>query len=206
MRSELLLACISGPLLAALLLKGSARRLLAAVSSGMLAAFFSGTISGFCASMAAYNTVAAALYISPLVEEGMKLLLFVLIHAICHLQSREPQEIAIGIGIGFSLIESIALLLSAGDLSAVSLLIKCFCSAIIHVACALMLILSVQMIRRMAMETVTGYLGVYAVTSTVHALYNLLVSHPGLSRILGYALPVTLILLWKLFFAKQRAN
>ena len=52
MRSELLLACISGPLLAALLLRGNARRLLAAVSGGMLAAFISGTVSGVLAGIA----------------------------------------------------------------------------------------------------------------------------------------------------------
>ena len=52
MRSELLLACISGPLLAALLLRGHARRLLAAVSGGMLAAFISGTVSGVLAGIA----------------------------------------------------------------------------------------------------------------------------------------------------------
>ena len=36
MRSDLLLACIMGPLLAVFLLKGRARRLLAAIFGGML--------------------------------------------------------------------------------------------------------------------------------------------------------------------------
>ncbi len=68
MRSELLLACISGPLLAALLLRENARRLLAAVSGGMLAAFISGTVSGVLAGIVQYDSMAAVLYISPLVE------------------------------------------------------------------------------------------------------------------------------------------
>ena len=80
MRSELLLACISGPLLAALLLRGNARRLLTAVSGGMLAAFISGTVSGVLAGIVQYDSMAAVLYISPLVEEGAKLLLFALFH------------------------------------------------------------------------------------------------------------------------------
>ena len=42
MRSDLLLACISGPLLAVFLLKGKARRLLAAVFGGMLIVFPAG--------------------------------------------------------------------------------------------------------------------------------------------------------------------
>ena len=69
-----------------------------------------------------------------------------------------------------------------------------------------MLILSIQTIRRMAMETVSGYLGVYAVTVTVHALYNLLVSQAGISLILGYALPTAVIILWKFTPRIQRTN
>ena len=42
MRSDLLLACISGPLLAVFLLKGKARRLLAAVFGGMVSVTVSG--------------------------------------------------------------------------------------------------------------------------------------------------------------------
>ena len=117
MRSELLLACISGPLLAALLLRGNARRLLAAVSGGMLAAFISGTVSGVLAGIVQYDSMAAVLYISPLVEEGAKLLLFALFFFIWQLQEGETQEIVIGIGIGFSLLESIALLFSSGNAS-----------------------------------------------------------------------------------------
>ena len=204
MRSELLLACISGPLLAALLLRGNARRLLAAVSGGMLAAFISGTVSGALAGIVQYDSMAAVLYISPLVEEGAKLLLFALFFFIWQLQEGETQEIVIGIGIGFSLLESIALLFSSGNASLLALFFRCFFSSAIHVACALMLILSIQMIHRMAMETVTGLMAVYAVTVTVHALYNLLVSCAGLSRVLGYMLPVALIGAGKVLFARQR--
>ena len=161
MRSELLLACISGPLLAALLLRGNARRLLAAVSGGMLAAFISGTVSGVLAGIVQYDSMAAVLYISPLVEEGAKLLLFALFFFIWQLQEGETQEIVIGIGIGFSLLESIALLFSSGNASLLALFFRCFFSSAIHVACALMLILSIQMIHRMAIETVTGRLRGY---------------------------------------------
>lgn len=198
MRSDLLLVCIGGPLLAVLLLKGRARRVMAAVACGMLAAFLCGAISGFFATLVQYDTLAAVLYISPLVEEGMKLALFLMFLFVCQLRDEEVPEIAVGIGVGFSLMESVALLFTAGEALLLLLFAKAFCSAMIHVACALMLTLSVNMIRRMRMETVSGYLGVYAVTVTVHALYNLLVSCDGVSRILGYGLPAALIAVWKL--------
>lgn len=170
----------------------------------MLAAFISGTVSGVLAGIVQYDSMAAVLYISPLVEEGAKLLLFALFFFIWQLQEGETQEIVIGIGIGFSLLESIALLFSSGNASLLALFFRCFFSSAIHVACALMLILSIQMIHRMAMETVTGLMAVYAVTVTVHALYNLLVSCAGLSRVLGYMLPVALIGAGKVLFARQR--
>ena len=106
MRSDLLLVCIGGPLLAVLLLKGRARRVMAAVASGMLAAFLCGAISGFFATLVQYDTLAAVLYISPLVEEGMKLALFLMFLFVCQLRDEEVPEIAVGIGVGFSLMES----------------------------------------------------------------------------------------------------
>ena len=100
MRSDLLLACISGPLLAVFLLKGKARRLLAAVFGGMLIAFFAGAISGFLAELVRYDAMAAVLYISPAVEEGLKLILFLLFLFVCQLEDAALPDVAVGIGVG----------------------------------------------------------------------------------------------------------
>lgn len=94
MRSDLLLACISGPLLAVFLLKGKARRLLAAVFGGMLIAFFAGAISGFLAELVRYDAMAAVLYISPAVEEGLKLILFLLFLFVCQLEDAALPDVA----------------------------------------------------------------------------------------------------------------
>ena len=45
----------------------------------------------------------------------------------------------------------------------------------------------------------SGILGIYAITVTVHALYNLLISAGGAGEILGYCLPAMLIAGWKLW-------
>ena len=205
MRSDLLLACIMGPLLAVFLLKGRARRLLAAIFGGMLIAFLSGSISGFLAELVRYDAMAAVLYISPAVEEGLKLILFLLFLFICQLEDAALADIAVGVGVGFAMMESIALQHASGDVWAMRLFARAFCSALIHVACALMLILAVRMVRRMALETLCGILGIYAVTVTVHALYNLMVSAGGAGTILGYCLPAALIAAWKLWPAIRRA-
>ena len=201
MRSDLLLACISGPLLAVFLLKGKARRLLAAVFGGMLIAYFAGAISGLPVEGRhfVYDALAAVLYISPAVEEGLKLILFLLFLFVCQLEDAALPDVAVGIGVGFAMMESIALQYTAGDIGAIALFARAFCSALIHVACALMLILAVRMVRRMALETLSGILGIYAVTVTVHALYNLLISAGSAGEILGYCLPAMLIAAWKLW-------
>lgn len=205
MRSDLLLACIMGPLLAVFLLKGRARRLLAAIFGGMLIAFLSGSISGFLAELVRYDAMAAVLYISPAVEEGLKLILFLLFLFVCQLEDAELPDIAVGVGVGFAMMESIALQHASGDVWAMRLFARAFCSALIHVACALMLILAVRMVRRMALETLSGILGIYAVTVTVHALYNLMVSAGGAGTILGYCLPAALIAAWKLWPAIRKS-
>ena len=206
MRSDLLLACISGPLLAVFLLKGKARWLLAAIFGGMLAAFFAGSISGFLAGLVSYDAMAAVLYISPAVEEGLKLILFLLFFFVCQLEDAALPDVAVGIGVGFALMESIALQYVAGSVWAMALFARAFCSALIHVACALMLILAVRMVRRMALETLCGILGIYAVTVTVHALYNLMVSAGGAGEVLGYFLPAVLIAAWKLWPAVRKGD
>ena len=200
MRSDLLLACVMGPLLAVFLLKGRARRLLAAIFGGMLIAFLAGCISGFLAELVRYDAMAAVLYISPAVEEGLKLILFFLFLFICQLEDAALADIAVGIGVGFSMMQH-----ASGDVWAMRLFARAFCSALIHVACALMLILAVRMVRRMALETLCGILGIYAVTVTVHALYNLMVSAGGAGTVLGYCLPAALIAAWKLWPAIRRA-
>lgn len=205
MRSDLLLACIMGPLLAVFLLKGRARRLLAAIFGGMLIAYFAGSISGFLAGLLSYDAMAAVLYISPAVEEGLKLILFLLFLFVCQLEDAELPDIAVGVGVGFAMMESIALQHASGDVWAMRLFARAFCSALIHVACALMLILAVRMVRRMALETLSGILGIYAVTVTVHALYNLMVSAGGAGEVAGYCLPALLIGAWKLWPAIRKS-
>lgn len=206
MQTNLLLACINGPLLAVLLLRGKARRLMAAILGGMLTAFLAGSISGFLAELVRYDAMAAVLYISPAVEEGLKLILFLLFLFVCQLEDAALDDVAVGIGIGFAMMESFALQFMAGDIWAMTLFARAFFSALIHVACALMLILAVRMVRRMALENLSGILGIYAVTVTVHALYNLMVSAGGTGKILGYCLPALLIAAWKLWPAIQKTN
>ena len=55
----------------------------------------------------------------------------------------------------------------------------------------------VRLVRRLALETVSGLLGLYAATVTVHALYNLLVSGGLAARVLGYLFPAAVIVVWR---------
>lgn len=206
MRSELLLACVSGPLLAVLLLRGRARRQMAALCGGMLIAFFSGFISGYLAGQVDFNAMAAVLYISPVVEEGLKLLLFLLIRFVCQLQDADMTETAVSIGAGFALMESAALIFTGSGLTVSALLARAFCSAMIHVACSLMLIAAVRMVKRMALESFSALLGVYAATVTIHAIYNLLISGDAAAQVIGYALPAALIVGWKLYTNRRHAH
>ena len=62
-----------------------------------------------------------------------------------------------------------------------------------------------QTLTQAALETLCGILGIYAVTVTVHALYNLMVSSGGAGTALGYCLPAALIAAWKLWPAIRKS-
>ena len=206
MRADFLLACISGPLLAVFLLEGKGRCLLAAFAGGMLSAFLCGSISGCLAKLVEYDAMAAVLYISPAVEEGIKLILFLLFLYVWQLSDDALPAIAVSIGSGFAMLEIIALEFSAESAGTMALFARALCSTMIHVACALILIFAVRMVRGIALEPISGLLGVYAVTITVHALYNLMYSYGGVIRILGYCLPAILIVAWKAGEVRKKAN
>ena len=116
MRSDLLLACVMGPLLAVFLLKGRgappAGRDLWRHADRV---FSRAAISGFLAELVRYDAMAAVLYISPAVEEGLKLILFLLFLFVCQLEDAALPDIAVGIGVGFAMMESIALQFTAGE-------------------------------------------------------------------------------------------
>ena len=73
--AENILICIAVPLAISLLFtKGNARRLLVCILTGMIVCIFSAYISGFLEVASGFSSEDTSIFLSPIVEEVMKLL------------------------------------------------------------------------------------------------------------------------------------
>ena len=74
--AEYVLICITVPLVISLLfIKGSSRRLISAFLAGMIVCMLSAYIAGFFEAMSGFSSEDTSIFLSPIIEECMKLLL-----------------------------------------------------------------------------------------------------------------------------------
>ena len=205
--SENILLCIALPLLLSLFYtQGTTRHFLLAMFLGMLICLVSSYISGFLTLHSHMTQSDSALYISPIVEEIMKLLPLLFCLIIFEPGEQELSVFAIGIGIGFATFENCCYLLFTGAEMLTFTLVRGLAVGVMHVVCITALSLSLIMVRRYRAFTLAGVSGALSLTVTFHALYNLLVSRPGVTSYIGYALPMVTALLFYWPFSKLQQN
>ena len=189
--AENILLCFSVPLLMSLLLiRGSARIFVFSFLCGMVVCLLSAYVSSFSTAISHMGAKQTAIYISPIVEEAMKMLpllfsLFVI----------EPADevlllLAVGLGTGFATFENSCYILSSGAGSVPYILIRGMAVGVMHIVSIFVLALGLVLARRFKALSVAGILGALSLSMTFHGLYNLLVSEPGATSVIGYAMPL----------------
>ena len=195
--SENILLCIAIPLLLALFYtRGATRRFLFSLLTGMAVCLLSSYISGYLTLMTDISQEDSALYISPIVEEIMKLLPLVFCLLVFEPGDLELATFAIGTGIGFATFENCCYLLSAGSLRLGFTLVRGLAVGVMHVVCMTALSLSLILVRRSRAFTFSAVAGTLSLSVIFHALYNLLVSFPGLPGYIGWCLPMVTAVLF----------
>ena len=203
--SENILICVAIPLLlSAIFTRGATQRHLAAMLLGMFICLLSSYISGFLSLQAEMDAVDSAVYVSPIVEEIMKLLPLIFILLVFRPGDLDFATFALLLGAGFATFENCCYLLATGSQSLAFTLVRGLAVGVMHVACTLAVSLSLIMVRRYRVFTVAGVTGTLALSVVFHALYNLLVSVPGPATWVGYALPVLVTLLFYWPFRRLR--
>ena len=195
---ENIFICLAVPLLiSAICLKGSRRRAIIFLLSGMTACLFSSYISTFVSASLHADRLSASLEIAPMVEEIMKLfpLLF-------YLMVFEPRiEDATGsmlmIAAGFATFENVCYLTVNGAARIGHLLIRGFGTGAMHVVCGA--VVSVGLLHlwdRLWLRT-AGTIGLLSLAITYHGIFNILVSQTGTAARIGYVIPLvtTVVLL-----------
>ena len=189
--AENILICIAIPLLVSLLfVRGEVRRYLAAFLFGMGVCLLAAYISSFLGDTVGMTENDTAVYLSPVVEELMKLLPLGFFTVMIAPKERRQTMLAVAVGAGFATFENCCYILSYGaeDLSYV--MIRGMSVGVMHLVCALTLVFGLTSARRFRVLSLPAVIGAISLSMVFHGLYNMLVSKPGLSSVIGYAMPV----------------
>ena len=132
--AENILICIAVPLAISLLFtKGNARRLLVCILTGMIVCIFSAYISGFLEVASGFSSEDTSIFLSPIVEEVMKLLSILFCIYVFEASNEEIQLFAVGIGAGFATFENCCFIISAGTPQLTFVLIRGFAVGVMHI-------------------------------------------------------------------------
>ncbi|MBR0464101.1 MAG: PrsW family intramembrane metalloprotease [Clostridia bacterium] len=189
--SENILICIGAPLLvAAFFLRGQVRRFVSAFLAGMIICLLTGYINGFIHLVSGEALEETAVYISPVVEEIMKLLPLLFILLVFDPGEAELLQTAVAVGAGFATFENCCYILSSGVDSLIYTLVRGLAVGVMHIMSIMLLHLGMTIARRYRVLTATTIIGATALSIIFHGLYNLLVSQPGINMAIGYCLPL----------------
>ena len=199
--SENLLLCIAVPLAIAIpFLRGNTRRFPVCFLLGLGVCLLSAYISGFFNMAFAMDGRDTAIYISPVIEEIMKLLPLIFYMFVFLPGDEELLHSAIAIGVGFATFENCCYLLTMGTESLSFTMIRGFAVGVMHVVSILFVTFGLVLERRFHSLSAPEVIGALALSTAFHGLYKLLVSQPGIPSYIGYGLPlVTAALLYFLF-------
>ena len=188
--AENILLCIAIPLAVSLLfVRGEARRFVAAFLLGMGVCLIAAYIGGFLNLITGMGENDTAVFLSPVVEELMKLLPLLFFLLLFSLEDRTLTMLAVAIGAGFATFENCCYILTAGAESLPYILIRGMVVGVMHIVSILALSIWLIVAKRLNVFSFPAVIGSLSLAMIFHALYNLLVSEPGPSTVIGYLLP-----------------
>ncbi|MCR5651114.1 MAG: PrsW family intramembrane metalloprotease [Lachnospiraceae bacterium] len=201
--AENILLCIAIPLAVSLLfIRGNTRRYVGAFLSGMFMCLFSAYISSFLGSSLASTAEETSVFLSPVVEELMKLLPLLFFMILLEAEDTMLTMTAVAIGTGFATYENCCQILTGGAEKIGYVLIRGFAVGVMHIVSILTLSIWFTMAKRLKVFTFPSIVVGVSTAMIFHALYNLLVSRPGISSAIGFVLPPLTAVILFLFYRK----
>ena len=189
--AENVLICIAVPLAITLLFtRGSAHCLTISFLAGMLVCILSAYISGFIQLISGFTAEDTSIFLSPMIEECMKLLSMLFCVYVFNPSDDDTQLCAVGVGAGFATLENCCFILSAGASLLTYVMVRGMAVGVMHIVTLVALAKGMQLLKAYKAFSLAGIVGVWSLSVTVHGLYNLLVSKPGVSSYIGYVMPM----------------
>ena len=189
--AENVLICIAVPLgISLLFTKRSTRRFIVSFMTGMIVCLLSAYISGYLAVSTSYSTEEASIFLSPIVEEIMKFLPVLFCFFVFEPSPEDLKPTAVGVGAGFATFENCCFILSSGASHLGYVMIRGLAVGVMHLVTMVAFVMGLRLLKRYKVVSFAGIVGALSMSMTFHGLYNLLVSEPGVSSYIGYALPM----------------
>ena len=187
--------CISVPLLLSLLLvKGAQRKYTLLLCIGMGICMVSAYVNSYFMVLYQVDGVTAAIEISPVCEEILKLVPLLFYILIFEPEPKEITPAAISVAVGFATFENVCYLSENGAGNFTFLLIRGMSAGAIHILCGIAVGYGIAYVFRQRWLAVTGTVGILGACIVFHAIYNLLGTAEGVWRTIGYMFPSVLIL------------
>ena len=205
---ENILLCISLPLLVLLPFASKvARRFVLGFLIGMAMCLVGAYINSFFVYILNYSVMEGARFVSPLVEEGMKLLPIFLFSLLYQPEDRRLIAYAAVVGAGFATFENCCYITENGAELLRFVLFRGLAVGVMHVSSGLLLGGGLILVRRFRSVMLAGMVGVFSAAVIFHATYNLLVSVEGISTWIGFFMPLAITtILWVLWNRRKKPD
>ncbi|MBR3525491.1 MAG: PrsW family intramembrane metalloprotease [Lachnospiraceae bacterium] len=186
--------CLAAPLLlAVLMLKRDWKKALIFLLAGMTSCLLSAYVTTFCAALLRVDALTASYHLAPTVEEIMKFLPLLFYLAVFRPDRKSTVNSAVLVAVGFATFENVCYLTSNGTSELVKLLIRGFGTGAMHLLCGMLVSVGMFLLWEHKWLRNVGTFAVLCSTVTLHAIFNIMVSEPGLSTWIGSAVPMVLI-------------
>lgn len=188
--AENILLCIAVPMIVSLLfIRGEVRRYVAAFLLGMGVCLIAAYISGFLNLVTGLGENDTAVFLSPVVEELLKLMPLLFFMVMFSPEDGTFTMLAIAVGAGFATFENCCYILTSGAGSLPYIMIRGLAVGVMHIVSILALSLWFIAAKRLRVFSFPAIVGGLSLAMVFHALYNLLVSEPGMFAAIGYLMP-----------------
>ena len=188
---ENIYVCLAAPLIIAILCTRRARKHVSVfLLCGMTVCLLSSYISTFIAAIAGQDISEASVDIAPAVEEIMKVLpIFFYILIFDPKKEEVPGWIQM-IAVGFATFENVCWLTQNGAENVWFILVRGFGTGAMHIVCGALIATGLLYLWDQVWLRTAGTIGLIAVATTFHGIYNILVSQTGAAAFVGYLIPM----------------
>jgi len=203
--AENVFVCIVAPLIVSIFFtKGSARRFCIFLTLGIFMCLLAAYINSYLLVVTGYSVKQAAICVTPISEELMKLLPLVFYFLVFEPDDDGVIMAAVAIGVGFATFENCCYMLDAGAADFTTIMIRGFAVGIMHTLCTLAVALIIVLFGKYHRLMPVIFIGVLAASVTCHAIYNMLVSVAGPPQYIGYGLPMATLIIVLLYIQRRK--